>query len=239
MAEKYHLLLTTQHGCCRQRNTLTVLELLTEQIHMVWNQGTPARLKVASLLSLDMSSTFPNISHDRLLHNLRCKGIPTALIRWTASFLADRKTTLVLGRWQSSTYRVSTGIPQGSPISSILFLFFNTDLVEHCAWSTHRVIGLGFVDNVNILACGDSTEENCHLLKKVHDDCLAWASHHGATFAPQKYELMHLTCSRKFNMAASIQLPGGLKTPSPTVQVLGVLLDPKLRWGPHICQTCD
>ena len=217
MAEKYCLLPTTQHGCCRQRDTLTALELLTEQIHTVWNQGTPARPKVASLLSLDMSGTFPNISHDWLLHNLQCKGVPTALIRWTASFLADRKTTLVLGRWQSPTYRVSTSILQGSPISPILFLFFNADLVEHCAWSTHRVTGLEFVDDVNILACRDSTEENCHLLKKVHDDCLAWASHHGATFTPQKYKLMHLTYSRKFNMAVSIQLPGGLKTPSPTV----------------------
>ena len=50
---------------------------------------------------------------------------------------------------------------------------------------------------------------------------------------------MHLTHSQKFNMAASIQLPGGLKTPSPTVRVLDVLLDSKLRWGPHIHWTCD
>ena len=40
-------------------------------------------------------------------------------------------------------------------------------------------------------------------------------------------------------MAASIQLAGGPKTPSPTVRVLGVLLDSKLRWGPHIRKTCD
>ena len=95
------------------------------------------------------------------------------------------------------------------------------------------------MDNINILACGDSTEENCRLLEKIHNDCLTWASCHGAAFAPQKYELMHLTHLWKFNMAASIQLPGGLKTPSPTVQVLGVLLDSKLHWGPHIRKTCD
>ena len=136
IAEKYCLLPVAQHGCRQQHNTLTALELLTEQVHTVWSQGTPARPKVASLLSLDMSGAFPNVSHDQLLHNLRRKGIPTALIQWTASFLADRQTTLVLGRRQSPPYRVSTGIPQGSPISPILFLFFNTDLVEHCTQST-------------------------------------------------------------------------------------------------------
>ena len=98
---------------------------------------------------------------------------------------------------------------------------------------------LGFVDDVNILACRDFTEENCHLLEKIHNNCLGWASHHGTTFVSQKYKLMHLTHLWKFNMVVSIQLPGGLKMPSLTVQVLEVLLDPKLCWGPHIHQTCN
>ena len=34
-------------------------------------------------------------------------------------------------------------------------------------------------------------------------------------------------------------IPGGPKAPSPTVRVLGVLLDSKLRWGPHIRRTSD
>ena len=68
---------------------------------------------------------------------------------------------------------------------------------------------------------------------------MAWAARHGAAFTPQECELMHLSRSRKFNMAVSMQLPGGLKAPSATVRVLGVLLDLKLRWGPHIWRTSD
>lgn len=147
----------------------------------------------------------------------------------------------MLGWWQSATQRVSTGIPQGSPISPILFLFFNADLVELCSRRTCRVSGLGFVDNVNILAYGTSTEGNCQLLERVHRDCLSWAARHRATFAPQKYKLMHLTRSpKRFNMAATLRLPdSNTKEPSPTVRVLGVLLDSKLRWGPHIKRTIN
>ena len=65
-----------------------------------------------------------------------------------------------------------TGILQGSPISLILFLFFNTDLVKYCIWSIHQVTKLRFVDNVNILTCRDFAEENYHLLEKIHNDCL-------------------------------------------------------------------
>ena len=37
------------------------------------------------------------LSHDRLLHILQRDRVPTALLNWTASFLKDRQTSLVLG----------------------------------------------------------------------------------------------------------------------------------------------
>ena len=67
IAEHYNLLPQVQHRCRRQHNTTTALELLTEQIHTVWGQGCD---KVATLLSLDMATAFPNISHQQLLHIL-------------------------------------------------------------------------------------------------------------------------------------------------------------------------
>ena len=91
-------------------------------------------------------------------------------------------------------------IPQGSSLSPILFLFFNADLVELYANSTCKVADLSFVNNINILACGSSTEANCQLLEKVHSDCIVWAAHHRTTFTSQKYELIHLFQSCKFNM---------------------------------------
>ena len=181
----------------------------------MWGQGCD---KVATLLSLDISGAFPNVSHDCLLHNLRKKGVPTPLVQWTTSFLTERKTSLVLGQWQSEMYRVTTGILQGSPISPILFLFFNMELVELCTRSPLKISGLGFVDDVNILTYGKTTEGNCRVLERTHQECEVWASRHGATFALSKYELMHLTHSPKqFNMVASIWLPGGVKDPTTTV----------------------
>ena len=237
IAERDKLLPTAQHGCRWQRNTTTALELFTEQVHTVWGQG---HIKVVTLLSLDIAGAFDNISHNRVLHNLQRKGVPTALVQWSTSFLANRRTSLVLGRWQSEIHQIATGIPQGSPISPILFLFFNMELVDLAARSTCGISELGFVDDVNILAFGTSTESNCRALECIHHECIAWVVQHGAAFAPQKYELMHLTRSHKrFNMEASMWLPGGDKSPSPTVRVLEVLLDSKLRWGPHISRTCD
>ena len=237
IAEKHTLLPAAQHGCRRQHDTTTALELLTEQVHTTWGQGHD---KVATLLSLDTAAAFPNMSHNRLLHNLRRDGVPSALLQWTTSFLADRQTSLVLGRRQSATQQASTGIPQGSPVSPILFLFFNKDLVNFCARSTGKVSGIGFGDDVNILVVGKDTESNCRTLERVHHGCTMWACHHGAAFAPHKYELMHLTRSlRQFNMTAGVNLEGIDKEPQQSVRILRVLLDSKLRWGPHVKRTAE
>ena len=132
----------------------------------------------------------------------------------------------MLGRWQSATQQVSTGIPQGSPVSPILFLFFNKDLVNFCARSTGKVSGIGFVDDVNILVVGKDTESNCRTLEWVHCGCTVWAHRHGATFAPHKYELMHLTQSlKRFNMTAGVNLEG-IDEPQQSVRILGAPLGP-------------
>jgi hypothetical protein len=44
-------------------------------------------------------------------------------IQWVESFLADRKTIMVLLEGAMGEFNVKTGIPQGSLLSPILFLF--------------------------------------------------------------------------------------------------------------------
>src|SRR6266536_3108620 len=62
-----------------------------------------------------------------------------------------------------------------------------------------------------------------------------WAVRHGATFAQKKYELIHLTRHpKRFNMAASLRLEQCNVDPKTQIRVLGIELDTKLRWGPHV-----
>jgi hypothetical protein len=67
--------------------------------------------------------------------------------------------------------RVSTptGIPQGSPLSPFLYLFYNAGLVESCteqdtresaeAENLKQTVAYGWVDDVSCLAAGMSEQE--------------------------------------------------------------------------------
>jgi hypothetical protein len=143
--------------------------------------------------------------------------------------------TLCVPGYNTDAFSMHTGIPQGSPLLPILFLFYNANLVEICNHPTLPASGTGFVDNVNALAFSKSTEENCRTLQTVHEQCLESARRHGASLAPEKYFLVHFTKVRKkHNSACPLILPTSTIHPSPSARVLGVRLDKKLSWQPHL-----
>jgi hypothetical protein len=63
--------------------------------------------------------------------------------------LHDRKDNHVSIRCESERLQVA-GMPQGSPISPILYLFYNPGLMNTRNPRNMRAHGLGFIDDVNI-----------------------------------------------------------------------------------------
>jgi len=107
--------------------------------------------------------------------------------------MTDRETTLVVQGTELESRWIGAGVPQGSLLSPILFLFYNAELLDICYNPAARTVAVGFVDNVNILTYGPSIEGNCRRLEEVYQKCLDWAKMSRLKFALQKYELIHFT----------------------------------------------
>ncbi len=189
------------------------------------------------MLSLDVVEAFNRVSHVRLLHTLKMKRTSSYIIEWTRSFLENRETSLIFDEQTSDMRKVNADISQRSFISSILFLFFNTSLIEKCEALRIKIEVLDFVNDINILVYDRFTEETCRTLSKAHDVCAKWACTHDATFASEKYKLTHFTRkSKRFDMMTSIQIESSVIKSKPDVQVLEVQLNMKLRWDAHLQQ---
>jgi len=85
-----------------------------------------------------------------------------------ADFLKDRETEIRLREFTLKNSQVDTGIPQGSRMSSILYLFCNADLLNICKNITLHINKSGFIDNINILTHSKSIKQNCKNLKHIH-----------------------------------------------------------------------
>ena len=92
--EERNLLPLEQMGARRGRSTEIALEIIVNAVHTVWGSG---KQYVASLLSLDVAGAFDNVSYERLLYNLKSKGVPPWMVNWTSSFLIERVILITLG----------------------------------------------------------------------------------------------------------------------------------------------
>ncbi|EDN08303.1 predicted protein [Histoplasma mississippiense (nom. inval.)] len=123
IAEDHNLLPSQQMGARRGRSTETAIAQLLAQIRTVWQHPG----QVASVLSLDMTGAYDKVLRERMVHILRRLGIPRDLVGWVASFMTNRKSTIAFEGQESDTFDIPAGIPQGSPLSPILFLFYNEE----------------------------------------------------------------------------------------------------------------
>ena len=76
-AEANRLLPEEQIGARKERSVETALEIITDTVHIVWSIG---EANIASLLLLDITRAFDNVSYERLLYNLRVKRILTRIV---------------------------------------------------------------------------------------------------------------------------------------------------------------
>ncbi len=231
MAETYQLLPRTLLGGRKGVSTEHAVHTLMEVIQKAWNSDTP----VTSLLMLDVSGAFDNVSHQRLLHNLKKRRIPLELVSWIESFLKGRTSTLRLPEYESEPFSIHTGIPQGSPLSPILYLFYNADLLDMGSRSDLKATTVSWIDDVGFAVTGASAAANCQILQTLHIGAEAWASKHASVFAPAKYELIHFTNKPgDHDTSAELVLQTNRVSPSRTCRVLGVILDSQLDFEAHI-----
>ncbi|CAD6946493.1 unnamed protein product [Tilletia caries] len=139
---------------------------------------------------------------------------------------------------------IDTGIPQGSPVSPILFLIFMGPLFKLFGPQSpvpelRNVRMIGYIDDGLLYTASPSMAENCRTLATAYHEADTWATNNGLSFDDQKRELTHFPPPRQQpETFPAIELQGVEVVPTPpdqTVRWLGFHFDPKLSFVRH-CQ---
>lgn len=141
MAEKYSLLPTTHFGAKKQWSCEQALDLLVEKIFEAWRAN-----RVLALVNFDVQGAFNSVHSAVLGERLRERGVSEGMVKWIRSFCEERTGSVVVGGYTSAlTALAPARIPQETPLSQILYVFYNANLVQ-------GMIGrdggsLGFIDD--------------------------------------------------------------------------------------------
>jgi ribonuclease HI len=226
LADLYGLLPNTHIGSRPGRSTEDGIVSITEYIKHEWRRG-----RVVGALLIDVKNAFPSVSQPRLLHNLRKRRVPYELTSLIESFLTGRRTSIKCAEYTSPQSDCEVGIPQGSPLSGILYLFYNADLLDIA--TTHnqaRLSSQGWVDDIIHLVSADTVTEARAGLQCAARTSLTWGVHAASILDKIKTQYTYFT-RNPYKLDDTPLLFGDTLIPAAlTVTYLGVELDRGLRW---------
>jgi hypothetical protein len=232
--EEHDLLPTTHFGARRRRNAEHALMTLVERIHYAWRKQ-----RVVSLLSFDVKGAYNGVVPEVLLRRLRKHGIPEELIQWIGDFCRDRTATIVVNGYTTIPTKLpDVGLPQGSPLSPILYILYNADLVDKKI--DYRGGAIAFVDDYSAWVTGPDVETNTAVIQaQLIPRAEEWAKESGATFQAEKTSFIHFTRSAVKSKQTTVRVGMETITSSNSIKLLGVVLDAKLLFHEHVAKVAQ
>ena len=97
--------------------------------------------------------------------------------------------------------KVETGIPQGSPVSPILFLIYISEVFEQVEKKLPGIVSMSFIDDLGFIASEVSAKEIAKTLEKVRKIVLKWGEKNAMTYDTVKTELVLFSraCQQRLN----------------------------------------
>jgi hypothetical protein len=169
---------------------------------------------------------------------MKARGIPEELLRWVEAFCSERTATIQInGQGPEVQSLPPAGLPQGSPLSPILFLFFNADLVQRQIDSHGGAIA--FVDDFTAWVTGPTAQSNREGIETIINEALDWERRSEATFEAEKTAIIHFTPKAHKSEQEPFTIKEQAVEPKDHVKILGVLMDTRLKYKAHIARAAS
>lgn len=218
---------TVQHGFYRGRgvdtNVLTFTDFILNRIDAGWQ---------VDAVYTDFSKAFDKINHRHLIYKIKRLGIHGDLLRWLESYILNRSQAVCLKGFTSRFLPVASGVPQGSHLGPLLFILYINDM-NTCFQSSKVLI---YADDTKIYKAIAS-----------HTDCQDMQTELGRFYEYCNANHLYLNLDKCYCISFTRKknpiffdytVAGIIIKRVSTIRDLGIILDTKLSFIPHIDYIC-
>jgi len=169
------------------------------------------------------------------LHDMKKRKVLRLLLEFVKNFLKNQHIMITINDYMMMKCNVNINISQDSSLSSILYLFYNMNLLEACDNIRLRISFTNFINDINNLIYEKFMKCNCKVFSEIYDRCEQWLKMHNIKFSKTKHKLIHFTRIFKwFNMNVNIKLMKHQIDLKSDIRILKVQLNFKLKWVIHM-----
>ena len=223
------LLYDYQFDFQKGKSTYMAMVMLVEKISEALDRG-----ECVIGVFLDFSKAFDTVDHKIVLQKLEIYGVNGASLKWFESYLSERTQYVTYNSVKSARERVNCGVPPGSILGPLLFLLYINDLSsvsEYC----YSVL---FADDTNVFISGENVNVLCSRLNDELEGIREWLCCNKLSLNVSKTHYMSFTPRNKIVPDIDVKIHGVSVERVYATKFLGVIIDSKLTWKPHIEYIC-
>jgi hypothetical protein len=184
----------------------------------------------------DIKKCFDSISHEVLINKLMKYGVISKELQWFKNYLCDRSQAVCIDNHTSNYRKVETGIPQGSNLGPLLFLIFINDFSVNIPDVEYNM----YADDTAIYVTGKNGYEIKEKLQRATLYAMEWFGANKLAINESKSYTMLIcnSCHPDKDFKLNIYANNSPLDQCDTIKYLGVTIDSRLSWSPHINELC-
>ena len=225
LCEEKQWLPKCQKGFRKTYSTVDNLIELQQEIHKSFK-----RKNVFLAAFIDIRKAYDCVNRKMLYNKLIKLGIKGKMGNFLKHFLLEPRYAKVnYNGTNSKKYNFEKGVPQGSPLSPLLFNIYINNIIKFVDNNISQ-----FADDLVIWESEYTLIEASKKLNKKLINLNKWAKSLELEFSPNKSFVINFTMRRKFDYIPKIKLNNINIEYKDSIKYLGLILDKRLTWKEHI-----
>ena len=220
-----HLLYDSQFGFRNNASTENAVLQLYNQLLDKLNKN-----QITCSIFIDLKKAFDTVDHSILIQKLRRYGIRGEPLNLLSSYLSNRLQYTVINNHSSQYKPINCGVPQGSTLGPLLFLIYINDLYLASKFDLNL-----FADDAYLAMSGTSPNELAKNVNKELVKIYNWLNLNKLSLNVDKTKYLIIKNNRKtIDCNFNIKFGSQFIEKTDQIKYLGVIIDSKLNWKPHI-----